>query len=477
MLIPGVVFSVFLFVFQTSISGESSWIRLYGGPGIDVCYSVCETPEGNFILAGLTTSFGTSQDIYVVKIDTYGDTVWTKTIGGTNTEAAHHVYMTEDQNYILVGYTESYGSGGKDIFIVKIDSSGNQIWSKHYGGQLEDCAYSAYYNQDGTSIIIGYKNGSSGWIKGDLWILKINSSGDTVWTKSIIMPGEESVYSIVNIEDTAYALIGSSTSYGGGKNLWFVIVDSSGDTLSTKNYGGTAEDIGSSLFRNDHGEYLMTGYRNGTGSWTPGDLWILKADVFGDTLWTKTYAAEGTETGYRIFELSDGSLITGGIRGCNSNDFWLIKTDSLGDSLWSQTYGGSGTDEIINMIITSEGNFLMCGYTNSYNAANIDFMVVKTETDTSSVSVEEPSFQRDYSIEILQRFTSHSHPSLVLTVSDPDFYSIALLDITGRFVVNPFTKKLSAGTNIIEFEGISPGVFIIYIEKSGLSKSRSVFFL
>jgi len=417
---------------------DTVWARTYGGVNVDVAYSVCQTSDGGYIVTGYTSSFGAGQqDAYLVRITSNGDTIWTRTFGGASMDGAHFVREASDHGYVIAGYTESYG-GGKNMYLIKTDSIGQAEFTRTYGTSMMDVAYAFCETPDSGYIFVGYKNGPSGWAKGDLWILKTDETLDTVWTKEYGGAGEDYGISIQSTLDGGYIITGSTTSFGaGGKDLWLVKIDAFGDTIWTKTYGGTLEDVGYGVnLALDYG-YIVTGYINGTGPWTAGDLWLLKMDSIGDTLWTKIYGGSSEEFGFDIYQTPDNGYVTA---GQGSGDVWLLRTDSLGDTLWTRKYGGTGLESALALSMTSDGGYIIGGYTTSFGYGANDFWIIKTEPD---VGVKE------HNIDIT---TQNCLSANIISghLLFPDLRQYKIYDISGR-KVTPIS--LAPGVYFVESHG------------------------
>jgi hypothetical protein len=151
--------------------------KTYGGTGGDIAYSVQQTSDGGYILAGETDSFGAGGDIFLIKTDASGNIQWAKTYGGTYSDYAYSVQQTSDGGYIVAGYTRSFGAGLSDVFLVKTDASGNISWAKTYGGTNGEGAFSVQQTSDGGYIVAGYTYSfSAGW--DDIFLIKTDANGN-----------------------------------------------------------------------------------------------------------------------------------------------------------------------------------------------------------------------------------------------------------------------------------------------------------
>jgi uncharacterized delta-60 repeat protein len=167
-----------ILLIKTDANGDVQWAKTYGGTDSDFAYSVQQTSDGGYILAGLTRSFGAgSDDILLIKTDANGDIIWAKTYGGTNDDLAYSVQQTSDGGYILAGLTRSFGAGYLDIFLIKTDANGNIQWAKTYGGTSRDEAYSVQQTSDGGYMVAGYTQsfGAGGY---DIFLIKTDANGD-----------------------------------------------------------------------------------------------------------------------------------------------------------------------------------------------------------------------------------------------------------------------------------------------------------
>ena len=211
---------------KTDSSGNLQWIKRYGeSSSSESAFSVIQTSDGGYALAGSTYSFvSSSSDFWLVKTDSSGNLQWDKTYGGSNNERARFVIQTSDGGYALAGYTNSFGSGDDDCWLVKIDSSGNKLWDKTYGGVDLDHAYSVVQTSDNGYALAGLTH-SYGAGSGDFWLVKTDSSGNLQWDKTYGGSSYDQAFSLIQTSERGYALVGSTASYGAGyDDFWLVKV-------------------------------------------------------------------------------------------------------------------------------------------------------------------------------------------------------------------------------------------------------------
>jgi hypothetical protein len=416
---------------------DTLWARTYGGSNVDVAYSACETSDGGYIATGYTFSFGAGQqDVYLVKTNGTGDVLWATTFGGAAMDGAHFVRQVSDGGYVIAAYTESFGGGGKNVFLIKTDSTGTAEYMRTYSTPLMDVAYAFCETPDGGYMFVGYKNGPSGWYKGDLWILKTNATLDTLWTKTHGVAGEDYGNSIQPTLDSCY-IIGGVISPSGNKDLRLVKVDAAGDIIWQQTYGYGLEDVAYGVNLAADGGYIITGYVDGIGQWTAGDLWLLKTDETGDTLWTRRYGGPGEDFGFDVYTTFDNGYAIAGRRG---GDIWFLRMDSLGDTLGTRTYGGAGTESALSLYPTSDAGYIIAGYTESFGSGSNDFWLLRMAPD---VGIEDGN-----SINIRRERIPGTIISGQLNLSMYENYKI--YDITGR---NVEPGMITKGIYFVEVDG------------------------
>ncbi|MCJ7423598.1 hypothetical protein MUP01_04930 [Candidatus Bathyarchaeota archaeon] len=359
----------------------TQWDNTYGGTANDLAFVLIETGDGGYALAGNTYSYGAGdRDCWFVKTDSAGNVLWNKTYGGTNEDYAYALVQTGDGGYALAGITNSYGAGSWDFWLVKTDSAGNAQWNKTYGGINYDEAYALIQTGDGGYALTGYTNCYGAGLA-DFWLVKTDSAGNAQWNRTYGGTSIDEARDLVQTVDGGYALAGHTGSYGaGGYDFWLVKTDSAGNAQWNKTYGGIDWDYAHALVVTSDGGYALVG---DTGSFGAGgyDFWLVKTDSLGITQWNKTFGGTNTDWACDLVLTSDGGYALAGYTGsfgAGGGDFWLVKTDGSGNASWNKTYGGTSIDEARDLVQTSDGGYALAGYTYSYGAGQSDFWLVKT---------------------------------------------------------------------------------------------------
>jgi hypothetical protein len=254
--------------------------RTYGGNIDDRGYSIQQTSDGGYIIAGITNSFGAGNyDVYLIKTNSLGDTLWTHTYGGDIDDWGYSVQQTSDGGYIVAGHTSSFGAGPYDVYLIKTNSLGDTLWTRTYGGDFIDWGYSVQQTSDGGYIITGY-NYSFADVT-DVYLIKTNSVGDTIWTRTYGGTSYDVGYSVQQTSGGGYIIAGYTSSFGAGNyDVYLIKTNSVGDTLWTHTYGGTANDVGLSVQQTSDGGYIIAGITNSfrTGNY---DVYLIKTNSNG----------------------------------------------------------------------------------------------------------------------------------------------------------------------------------------------------
>ena len=387
------------------LSGSGQWAKTYGGTHDDFARSIQQTSDGGYIVAGKTSSSGAGgDDIWVLKLDASGNVAWQKAYGGDNHDEAHAIQQTADGGYIVAGETYTFGAGNYDVWILKLDSAGNVTWQNTYGGTHDDYAYSIQQTADSGYIVAG-KTTSFGAGGPDVWLLKLDASGSVTWQKTYGKNLDDWANSIRQTPDGGYIMAGGSVG-GGWSAFWIVKLDASGNVTWEKLYGGSEWDEASFVQQTSDGGYIVAGWTASFSADHHADIWVLKLDTNGDIAWQKVYGGTGYEKAYAIQQTSNGGYIVAGFVssfGAGNDDVWGFTLDASGNILWEKTYGTALGDQAYSVQQTTDGGYVVAGYDKLYNSlSGADFLVLKLDANgdvancptegTSSATVTIPTY-------------------------------------------------------------------------------------
>ncbi|MGD9379557.1 MAG: T9SS type A sorting domain-containing protein [candidate division WOR-3 bacterium] len=366
---------------------DTLWTKLYGRSGPDRAYAIEPASDSGYIIAGATFTPNPicNYDIYLIKINEQGDTVWTKVLGGQYNDGARCLRCTSDGGYIITGYSQP-GTTHEDVYLVKIDDSGNTVWAKTYGGAEDDCGYCVQQTDDGGYIIVGHMNIN---YREDIYLLKTDSSGDTLWTRRYGGQFEDYGRAVIQTSDGGYMILGYTDIAFGCQEyaIWLIRTDSIGDTLWTRTYSPYYYDErGFAMQRTTDGGYVIAGCALVSSHlW---DLLVMKVDSAGDTLWKRISGGQDYEYGYSVAETHEGGYIVTGIRKPSPGDYdiYIERFDAFGNTAWSKVLGGTEDDESYAIIQTPDRGYLIAGYTESFGASNADVYIIRLAPDSYGIT-------------------------------------------------------------------------------------------
>ena len=354
------LFVYFLFLFLVGISLAQGWMHNYGGSGNDYGMSVTPTIDGGYVIAGFTNGYGARQSaLFLLKVDSNGKLIWRRVIDNASSDYGNYIHCTSDSGFIVTG--RSYNK----LWVLKLDCDGDTIWT--YTDETESEGLFVQQTIDNGYIVVGwsYRDYSIMDYGRKVYILKFNSSGDTVWTRTY---GNGKGYYAQQTSDGGYIVTGEHKkySYGSYGDILLMKTDSKGWEEWTKIFGGKYNDIGRYVKQTPDSGYILAGYTYLRSKYYDG--WLIKTNSLGDTIWTRTYGGNGDDLIYSLEQLDDGGYMligTTNSSGARNGDLWIIRTDSLGDILFTKKFGGLGKDVGTCIRRTSDGNFIISGYTRS----------------------------------------------------------------------------------------------------------------
>jgi hypothetical protein len=380
------------------------WEKTYGDSLNDWGQSVQQTTDGGYIVVG-----GTWREmqgpvpqqvfVYLIKTDSSGDTLWTKTYGDYLHNWGYSVQQTTDGGYVIAGHVNPYAGspmGEAEVYLIKTDSNGDISWTKTYG-ETDEANYgrSVCQTADGGYAIAGIGTPPGGC--NNVLLIKTNEHGDTLWTKSYGDPGTaDRGESICQTTDGGYVIVGSSTPFDSNFNdyiddyiqdeylldlawnVYLIKTDSTGETLWTKKYGAPGRGGGYSVQQTTDDGYIIAGWRVASGG-DNANVWLIKTDANGNIEWDSTFGGVNNDIGYSVCQTTEGGYAIAGRTYSYgaSDDVWLIKTDANGNIKWDMTLGGVNNDNGRSVCQTADGGYVIAGQTWSYGAGAGDVWLIK----------------------------------------------------------------------------------------------------
>jgi len=379
--------------------------RTYGGFFNKCGYCVQQTSDTGYIAVGSASNFEGNCNVYLVKTDKYGNTVWQKNYWGIGEDLGYSVKQTMDGGYIITGAKYEVGAVFGDIYLIRTDNNGDTLWTKTYGHYNDfSWGYSVIENTDGSFIIAGAILDTVLCRRAG-YIVKTDANGDTIWTK-VYEEYNESYFNDIKKMANGYFLVsGSNQNYAGRDCAYLLKLKENGDTVWTK----TIIDPNSKLFGGmismyDTSGFIFDGYIT-YSSWED-DLYLMKTDTNGNLIWFKTYGGVGRQNLARSCQAFDGGIVlTGNVKDSTDSHYtyiYLVKTDNDGDTLWSRKLGGSDNNAAYCVQTTNDNGIIICG--RKIVGSETDLYLIKTDENGQFTGIE------DHTTSVNNRITVYPNP-------------------------------------------------------------------
>lgn len=452
-----------LFIFALSHS-QITFEQTYGGINDDHFYSVRQTNDGGYICIGSTENYGaTDYDIYILKTDLIGDSIWAKRITDTlnYNDMGYSIEQTNDGGYIFGGSLD-----GK-AYVQKIDDAGNVVWGKFYDEGF--MAHSVQHTFDNGYVFAGKSKDYK------VYLVKTYPDGDTMWTRKYGYATMAYGYCVQQTIDSGYIVIGSILGYDGiHHDAYLIRVNSIGDTLWTRKYDGPSNvtDYGNYVIVENNGDYIVSC----SFDWAVNSSHarIMRINDNGNILWESSIGNSSYTNAYTIQKTLDNAYVfTGATIDTTNNDLdvILVKLNALGDTLWIRTFGGLSSDHAYGVDVCDDGGYIVAGYTESFGAGSEDMYLIKTDNN----GILTPIHELDNSQLCLNVFPNPftGDISIELNIGDK---KIDVYNNIGQLVFSQdIIVKREGETRKINLKLKEPGFYIVKVtNKNGIRVNKVI---
>jgi len=459
---------ILILLLQNNIFSQVSFIKKYSLPELTIPFSVKQTDDNGYLAAGMI-----NYDAWIIRLNEYGDSLWTKRIGWSGFENVKYIQHTNDGNFILVGEINSFGGGDFDVWLLKIDGQGDTIWSKTIGGYSGDTGYCVQPTKDEGYIIVGQTDTFSHYGSADIWLIKTDSKGDTLWTIIYGRSGSDRGWHVQQTTDNGYIITGK-VEESDDENLFIAKIDSLGNTEWEKIYGefGITEN-GKSVIQSSDGNYIVAGTRD--------NMWLLKFDTNGDTLWTRTYKGWTSELGQVIQETNDNGFIITGMsqpEGVDTAKVALIKTDHGGKLLWRKEFCGNGSG--FEVLQTNDGGFFISGVTDAnFNQFIGDAVFIKTDDNGILTRIyNNNDYFLIHDFQLHQNYPNPFNPltTIKYSLTKYEFVTIKIYNLAGQEVETLINRHQAAGEHQVKWiaEGLPSGIYFYRLRAGEYAETRKL---
>jgi hypothetical protein len=373
-----------LFLAQIASSTDTTFIHAYGGLRYEEGTSIVATLDGGYMMVGSTGSFGLgNSDIYAVKVDSNGTYEWSKSFGGPNSDVGMSVKQTADSGYIITGYTNSLGAGGYDVYVVKTDSIGDSLWTRTFGGGDWDFGYEVVQTMDGGYAIAG-ETFSYGSGDNDMYLIRLDPLGDSLWTRTYGGAEQDYARTLVETADTGFIVAGATYTFDVDSGDAFIIkTNSVGDTTWTANYGGTGTDLVNDVIKTIDMGYACLGTTTSYNAKNE-DMYLFRIGQLGVMSWFNTIGSlEGNEQGNSLVELRYKRYAALGYSdffGGGGDKIYMAITNEIGGFALGRSYGFDNDERGFSIARRQNGGIAIFGTTNSIGVGLTDMLLITTDS-------------------------------------------------------------------------------------------------
>ncbi|WP_298221690.1 T9SS type A sorting domain-containing protein [Flavobacterium sp.] len=481
------------------------WTKALGGTNAEEAYSILQTADEGYILVGNTKSYdgdiignhGGYSDAWVVKLSNSGDLEWQKTLGGSAEDGIYSIQQTTDGGYIVAGYTTSndgdvIGNHGQfDAWVVKLSSSGAIEWQRAFGGTADEWISSIQQTTDGGYVFAGYSWSISGDIPTYIgntaaWVVKISAAGIIEWQKALGGVAGDRLYNIRQTADGGYVTVGytnsvhadGSAAYG-DFDCCVTKLSPTGTIVWKKGFGGTADDYAYDIQQTSDNGYIVAGSTESNDFQVSGnhgyeDIWIFKISDTGALQWQKTFGGTDHDRPYSIQKITEGNYIFAGQTWSADGDIslnhgaqdgWIVEISDSADIIWQKTVGGYSMDILQSIQPTADGSCVAVGYAASLdgdvagNHGSFDSWVVKLDPKLATETFNNQAFRL---------FPNPANQFLNIQNPNNEFIEkITVSDLTGKILI-----EQSGNLSEIDVLFLPQGMYFIQILSQGKTTTQ-----
>ncbi|MBU1936586.1 T9SS type A sorting domain-containing protein [bacterium] len=476
---------LFIPEFSLAQGPDTLWTRIYGGNGSQGVTSVQQTTDGGYMIAGGTNdSLGGEYDFYLIKTNSIGDTLWTRTYGGASTDNCYAACQTNDGGYILAGLTDSFIPGTRAPYVVKTDSLGDTLWTHAYRRDEIEVIHAVQQTSDGGYILVGHT--SSLTSNRDFLLIRTNNRGDTLWTRSY------GINSLLNIEeasdvqqtvDGGFIITGTSTQiWPGEQRIYMVRTDGFGDTLWTKLFGSEENSrTANTIIQTTDNGYFLTG--DITIDYSE-DIYAMKTNSQGNVLWEFSHDGGSPHEWARgVFQTSDGGYIIAGgtnvFSSAGGNYCLLIKIDESGDTLWTREYELSRLITMSSFGRTADGGYILAGQIETYELFTSDIFLIKTEPDVSATPKTNPVITKEFALHQNYPNPFNASTQIIFDLPKTELVTLKIYNVLGREVTTIINELCSPGQHSVLVDGsnLTSGIYFYRVEMKSKCETKKMLLL
>lgn len=441
------------------------WERTYGGFDSDQARDATELEDGGFFVVGSTGSFGQGGDIYLLRLDQAGVREWSRTYGGLGVEQGMGLARSEEE-FLIVGLTNSFGAGAYDVFVVNINIQGEVGWQRTYGTEDWDLgrAVAAIPGGEGWTIVGNTYGRGAG--DSDAWVLRLDAVGDTLWTRTLGGEFADEARSVIGAADGSCIVSGAMGTAEGSRAFMARLLDDGTTDWLVEVQSDSIETIhGSTVLANS--DLVFVGYTHANAP--ERRMLVIRTTADGVVVWRESYGQIADFEAFSVVERSDGGIAVVGYNeafGLGGKDTYVLMIDPQGNFQQGLTFGSSEEETSYSIISTSDGGLLFCGTTDGYGPGIEAAHIVRTNVSGSTQGAPVITQLDPLSVNTVasaQLITVHPNPvaqgeELFVRSMQGRRTLWWVRDVAGRVIV---AGELSPGERSILMPNAAPGLYML----------------
>jgi hypothetical protein len=477
------------------------WTRTIGPTGHNDARAIQQTPDGGYLVAGFTGGTGgESGHASVIKLDANGEVVWRRAYSNEGNSWFFGLDVIPSGGFVVVGIIMT-SNNNYEAWLIRAADNGDPIWSRTFGGPMNDQGYAVTATSDGGFAVAGLDASIAGG-RYEAYLVKLNGTGDILWQHTWGVPAiNVEARSVRECPDGGFIITGGSVSYGEWNspfNMFVVRTNARGRTLWTRQYGGDGNDFASDAVCLPDGGFAVVGYTTPRGT-DQRNMCMIRINERGRRIWKRTYGGPGDDAAFTVKRTMDGGFLLGGYTnstGQGDQDLCLIKTNRAGVRQWRRTYGTLGWEypwgnECVEL--TADGGYVLAGTTTPIEGGESSMFVVKTgpdqlqrisepagaDFDTFVQDEIEPADEPVVSGSALPtNYPNPFNPTTMISydVDKAGFVSLRVFNMLGQQVATVVNNSVEAGHHTVAFDGsaLPSGLYIYRLERDGISSQNKM---
>lgn len=461
-----------------SSHAQISFQKTYGSSGFEKASRVIQTFDNSYVVVGSSGLTGGSSDVYILKVDSLGNYLWSKFYGTNNVDHGTDIVQTLDSGYAISGYTNGAGFGGYDAYLIKLDKDGNLEWETTFGGSDWDFAHAIQQRSDSGYVLVG-ETYSFGEGNNDVYVIRTDKNGSVIWEQTIGTPGNDVGKDFILTTFQSTIITGTTNGKGaGGDDVYAIRLNPAGDTVWTKTYGSALNESASAIKTLTQFNYYNMAVTKESGTYGTDNMYLIGINGNGDTMYTREYDlpenVRATDLAYRYpVDLMMSATIEDPATGDNYLGYYM---NYFGTPLQSFSYGTFGVEECNSVIHAYDDGFLLAGITEGYAYGGTDIFLVKIGPS--------PTFQTGTTIdgmyvdftpvkeEVQQIISIYPNPcsDQINIEFESGSMDLKIYDLTGKLIES---RHIFSGTQ--QLNDLSSGMYIFeLIDEDGRAEKHQV---